>query len=42
MHPEDVSKYNLGVTMGIVMISIFGVSLLVAVILTILARKKEN
>jgi len=35
MHPEDVAKYNLGVTMGIVMISIFVASLLVAVILTI-------
>ncbi len=40
MHPEDVTKYNIGVTIGIVMISIFAISLIVAVILTILVRKE--
>lgn len=42
MHPEDVSKYNIGITMGVVMISVFAISLIVAVILTILARKAEK
>ena len=40
MHPEDAAKYNIGVTMGIVMISIFAVSLIVGIVLTILARKE--
>jgi len=39
MHPEDAAKYSIGVTMGIVMISIFVVSLIVGIVLTILARK---
>ena len=38
MHPEDVAKYNIGVTMGIVMISLFAISFIVAIIFTILAR----
>ena len=40
MHPEDVAKYNIGVTMGIVMISIFAISFIVAIIFTILTRKE--
>jgi len=40
MHPEDTTKYNIGVTMGIVMISIFVVSLIVGIALTILAKKE--
>jgi len=40
MHPEDAAKYSIGVTMGIVMISIFVVSLIVGIILMILARKE--
>lgn len=40
MHPEDATKYNIGVTMGIVMISIFAVSLIVGIVLTILAKKE--
>jgi len=39
MHPEGAAKYSIGVTMGIVMISIFVVSLIVGISLTILARK---
>lgn len=39
IHPEDVTKYNIGVTMGIVMISIFVVSLIAGSVLMILARK---
>jgi len=42
MHPEDVAKYNIGVAMGIVMISIFVLSLIAGIILTILARKEEH
>lgn len=40
MHPEDVTKYNIGVTMGIVMISAFAISLIAGILLTILARKE--
>lgn len=40
MHPENVETYKIGVTMGIVMISIFAVSLIVGIILTILSRKE--
>jgi len=40
MHPEDTAKYNIGVTMGIVMISIFVISLIVGIALMILARKE--
>jgi len=40
MHPENVEKYNLGVTMGIVMISIFIVSLILGIVLTVINRKK--
>jgi len=42
MHPEDTAKYNIGVTMGIVMISIFVISLILGIVLTILARKAGN
>lgn len=42
IHPEDVTKYNIGVTMGIVMISLFVVSLLAGIILTILARRGKK
>jgi len=40
MNPEEVTKYNIGVTMGIVMISVFVVSLIAGIILMILARKE--
>jgi len=40
MHPEDTAKYNLGVTMGIVMISLFAISLIAGIILTIRTRKE--
>jgi len=40
MHPENVEKYNLGVTMGIVMISIIVVFLIIGIILTVINRKK--
>jgi len=40
MHPENATKYNLGVTMGIVMISIFAISLIAGIILTIRTRKE--
>jgi len=40
MHPENVAKYNIGVTMGIVMISIFVISLIAGIVLTILSRKE--
>ena len=40
MHPENEANYNLGVTMGIVMISIFAVSLVVGIVLTVLSRKE--
>jgi len=40
MHPEDVTKYNIGVTMGIVMISVFVISLIAGIIMTVLAGKE--
>lgn len=40
MNPEDVAKYNIGVTMGIVMISIFVISLIAGIVMTVLARKE--
>jgi len=40
MHPENATKYNIGVTMGIVMISIFVVSVIVGIVLAILGRKE--
>jgi len=42
MHPEDVTKYNIGVTMGIVMISIFVISVITGIAMTILAGKEEK
>lgn len=40
-HPENVSNYNLGVTMGIAMISVFAVFLIIGLILLIISRKKK-
>ena len=40
IHPENVEKYNLGVTMGIIMISIFIVFIIIGIILLIIYRKK--
>lgn len=40
MHPENVATYNVGVTMGIVMVSICVVSLIVGIVLTILSRRE--
>ena len=39
IHPEDVTKYNIGVVMGIAMISIFVISLIAGVTLAISSRK---
>jgi len=40
MNPDDVAKYNIGVMMGIVMISIFVISLIAGIVMTVLARKE--
>lgn len=42
MHPEDLEKYNLGVTMGIIMMSAFVFFLLVGIILAIIQRKNRD
>ena len=39
IHPEDVTKYNIGVVMGIAMISIFVILLIAGVTLAISSRK---
>lgn len=42
MHPEDVSLYNLGVTMGIVMITLFAFFLLAGIIVMIVDKRINN
>lgn len=41
IHPENVEKYNLGITMGISMIWIFGVFLILGIVLYIIYKKKR-
>ena len=41
MQPENIEKYNLGVTMGIVMMSLFVVFLIMGIVFTILYKKKQ-
>lgn len=40
IHPENAAEYNLGVTMGIVMISAFAVFLAVGIVLLIIRKRK--
>jgi len=40
MHPENVEAYKIGVTMGIVMISIFVISLVAGIVMSVMARKE--
>lgn len=42
IHPENVDDYNLGVFMGISMISVFSVFLAAYIALYIVYRKKRN
>ncbi|MEE1079304.1 MAG: hypothetical protein UIC64_09695 [Agathobacter sp.] len=42
IHPENEAHYQLGVTMGIVMISIFAIFLCVGIVCRILARRKKE
>ena len=42
MHPEDASLYNLGVTMGIVMITLFAFFLLAGIIVMIVDKRINN
>ncbi len=41
IHPENIDKYNLGVQMGISMLSIFALFLLLGIILLIIYRKNK-
>lgn len=41
IHPENVENYNLGVTMGISMISVFGIFLLIGIFLLYIYKKKK-
>lgn len=40
IHPENAENYNVGVTMGIVMITAFAVFLLTGIIITVIGKKK--
>lgn len=40
IHPENTSNYNLGVTMGISMLSLFALFLVIGTLLLMIYRKK--
>ncbi|MGN0637610.1 MAG: hypothetical protein ACI4J0_04500 [Huintestinicola sp.] len=40
IHPENAANYNIGVAMGIIMITAFAVFLLAGIILTIIGKRK--
>ncbi|MFA6755044.1 MAG: hypothetical protein WCR97_00855 [Bacilli bacterium] len=42
MHPENVDNYNLGVNMGVSMISIFVIFLLLGIVLVVIYKKKSK
>lgn len=42
IHPENIIKYNLGVTMGISMLSIFALFFIIGIALLIVYRKKKS
>lgn len=42
MHPEQVEKYELGVNMGISMITVFALFLLIGIILIVIDKKKNR
>ena len=42
MHPENIEKYNIGVTMGITMASVALVSVVAFIILIVLWKKKDK
>jgi uncharacterized membrane protein YphA (DoxX/SURF4 family) len=42
MNPEDVTKYSIGVNMGIIMISLFAFFLIIGVITIIIYKKKTK